>query len=170
MARSSNRKLQFFVNGTRQDYNGDGDQPLLWHLRDQLRLTGTKFGCGTGLCGACTVHVEGKPARACVVNMGSLAGKRVTTVEGLAGKDALHPVQQAWREANVPQCGYCQAGQMMAAAALVAGNSAPDDAAIDEALRGNLCRCGTYARIRVAVKRAAELSRANSGKSTGRTS
>lgn len=162
-------KLQFVVNGARKDYAGDGDQPLLWYLRDTARLTGAKFGCGIGLCGACTVHVEGKPEPACTIPMSALAGKRVVTVEGLApaqsapGKPVkFHPVQQAWIEENVPQCGYCQAGQMMSAAALVARNNKPTDAEIDQALANNLCRCGTYVRIRKAVHRAAELARKES--------
>jgi isoquinoline 1-oxidoreductase alpha subunit len=157
-------KMRFTVNGTQRDYGGDGDQPLLWYLRDTARLTGTKFGCGIGACGACTVHVDGKPERACAVPMSALPGKRVVTVEGLTrpaakDKNKLHPVQQAWMEENVPQCGYCQAGQMMAAAALLADNNRPTDAEIDQALANNLCRCGTYVRIRRAVHRAAELSR-----------
>jgi isoquinoline 1-oxidoreductase alpha subunit len=169
-------RMQFVVNGARKDYAGDGDQPLLWYLRDTVRLTGAKFGCGIGLCGACTVHVDGKPERACVIPMSALQGKRVLTVEGLALPSSsppskrgattatirLHPVQQAWIEENVPQCGYCQAGQMMSAAALVALNKQPTDAQIDQALANNLCRCGTYARIRKAVHRAAELARKES--------
>jgi isoquinoline 1-oxidoreductase subunit alpha len=160
-------KMRFSVNGTQKDYAGDGDQPLLWYLRDTARLTGTKFGCGIGACGACTVHVDGKPERACAVSMSALQGKRILTVEGLAppaskDKGKLHPVQQAWMEENVPQCGYCQGGQMMAAAALVARNNRPTDADIDQALANNLCRCGTYVRIRKAVHRAAELSRKES--------
>jgi isoquinoline 1-oxidoreductase alpha subunit len=157
-------KMRFSVNGTQKDYAGDGEQPLLWYLRDTARLTGAKFGCGIGACGACTVHVDGKPERACAIPMSALQGKRIVTVEGLAtpvpkNKGKLHPVQQAWMEENVPQCGYCQSGQMMAVAALLARNNRPTDADIDQALANNLCRCGTYVRIRKAVHRAAELSR-----------
>ena len=149
------------VNGVRRTASGDGSEPLLWFLRDELGLTGTKFGCGAGQCGACTVHVDGQALPSCTVPVSALAGKRVTTIEALARPDGrLHPVQQAWIEGNVPQCGYCQAGQMMAAAALIARHPRPSDAQIDDALRGNLCRCGTYERIRRAVHRAAELARA----------
>ena len=147
------------VNGTTRPYEGDGAQPLLWVLRDALGLTGTKYGCGVGACGACTVHLDGEAARACVLPVQACAGRRVTTVEGLAG-DRLHAVQRAWLEADVPQCGYCQSGQMMAAAALLARHPRPTDTQIDDALRGNLCRCGTYARIRRAVHRAAEIAAA----------
>jgi isoquinoline 1-oxidoreductase alpha subunit len=148
------------VNGVRRRYDGDAAQPLLWYLRDELGLTGTKFGCGVAQCGACTVHVDGRPVRACVTPVPAVAGKRVQTIEALAGAPGrLHPVQQAWIEGNVPQCGYCQAGQMMAAAALIAAHPRPSDAQIDEALRGHLCRCGTYVRIRQAVHRAAALAR-----------
>ena len=148
------------VNGVTRRYAGDADQPLLWVLRDELGLTGTKFGCGVAQCGACTVHVNGEAARACAVAVGTLGGKKIVTIEGLAGgaKNRLHAVQQAWIEGNVPQCGYCQSGQMMAAAALIARHARPTDAQIDEAMRGNLCRCGTYERIRKAVHRAAELA------------
>ncbi len=149
--------LNFSLNGKPQPYRGDGEQPLLWVLRDELGLTGTKYGCGIGACGACTVQVDGVAARACSTPMAGLAGKQVRTIEGLGTGGALHPVQQAWVEHNVPQCGYCQAGQMMAAAALLQREPRPSDAQIDEAMRGNLCRCGTYARIRSAVHRAAEL-------------
>ena len=132
----------------------------MWVLRDELGLTGTKFGCGVAQCGACTVHVDGQAAKACVLPVGSLAGKRIVTIEGLAGGSSrrLHAVQRAWIEGNVPQCGYCQSGQMMAAAALLARHQRPTDAQIDDAMRGNLCRCGTYERIRKAVHRAAELA------------
>jgi len=150
---------KLFVNGVPRTHTGDAAQPLLWVLRDELGLTGTKFGCGVAQCGACTVHVEGEAVRSCVTPASALAGKRVKTIESLAGADGrLHPVQQAWIEGNVPQCGYCQAGQMMAAAALIARHPRPTDAQIDEALRGNLCRCGTYVRIRQAVHRAAEIA------------
>ncbi|MDP1570868.1 MAG: (2Fe-2S)-binding protein [Vicinamibacterales bacterium] len=145
-------QLTLTVNGTARTFDGDPAMPLLWYLRDGLALTGAKFGCGTGVCGACTVHIDGSPARACTTPMKSAAGKTVVTIEGL---DAAHPVKQAWQEINVPQCGYCQTGQIMSAAALLASTPKPDDEDIDAALRGNICRCGTYQRIRDAVKKAA---------------
>ena len=154
----TNSAIPLTVNGRRLDYAGDPRQPLLWYLRDELGLTGTKFGCGIAACGACTVHVDGQPQRACVLTMAQLEGRSVLTIEGLGG-NSLHAVQQAWIAGNVPQCGYCQSGQMMAAAALLAATPDPDDAAIDAALAGNLCRCGTYARIRGAVHHAAQLIR-----------
>ena len=131
----------------------DPDTPLLWALRDHLGLVGTKYGCGIAQCGACTVWLDGDPARACQLPLGQLEGRSITTVEGLAG-DALHPVQQAWVEHDVAQCGYCQAGQIMSAAALLARNPAPSDEEIDRAMAGNICRCGTYVRIRKAIKSA----------------
>ncbi len=134
------------------------DQPLLWLLREHLGLTGTKFGCGKAACGACTVQVDGVALRSCVTNCRSVAGGKVTTIEGLGQPGAWHPVQQAWIELNVPQCGYCQSGQMMAAATLLAGNPRPGDEDIDDALAGNLCRCGTYDRIRKAIHRAADFA------------
>jgi isoquinoline 1-oxidoreductase alpha subunit len=130
------------------------DMPLLWVLRDLLGLSGTKYGCGMGLCGACTVHLDGSPVRACQVPVGSVGAAAITTIEGLSA-EALHPVQQAWLDADVVQCGYCQPGQIMEAAALLARNPAPSDADIDAALAGNVCRCGTYNRVRAAVKLAA---------------
>lgn len=134
--------------------------PLLWILRETLGLTGTKFGCGQGLCGACTIHLDGKAARSCQVSAAEAAGRRIVTIEGLAGgADRLHPVQQAWIAESVPQCGYCQAGQIMSAAAMLRATPRPDDAAIDAAMAGNLCRCGTYARIRKAIHRAAGMER-----------
>jgi isoquinoline 1-oxidoreductase subunit alpha len=144
------------VNGTSQNIDADADTPLLWVLRDHLSLTGTKYGCGLALCGACTVHVDGVAVRACVLPLSAVAGKSVTTIEGLS-KDRSHAVQRAWMEIDVPQCGYCQSGQIMSTAALLGSNPAPSDADIDAALSGNICRCGTYARIRKAVHRAAEL-------------
>jgi isoquinoline 1-oxidoreductase alpha subunit len=132
--------------------------PLLWVLRDVLSLTGTKFGCGMAQCGACTVHVDGAAIRSCVTPVSAMAGKSITTIEGLS-QDGSHPVQRAWAEMDVVQCGYCQPGQIMSAAALLAAKRAPSDAEIDTALSGNLCRCGTYQRIRAAVHRAAELAR-----------
>jgi len=139
--------LHLTVNGVRHEYDGDPSMPLLWYLRDLLRLTGSKYGCGTGVCGACTVHVDGKAARSCTTTMAAAAGTSVLTIEGLD-----HPVQQAWMDANVPQCGYCQSGQIMQAAALLAATPKPTDADIDTAMRGNICRCGTYQRIREAIK------------------
>ena len=145
------------VNGQTKTVDVPGDMPLLWVLRDTLNLKGTKFGCGIGQCGACTVHVNGRAQRACQTMMSTLANNaKITTIEGLSA-DGTHPVQLAWQEIDVPQCGYCQAGQMMTAAALLATNPKPDDAAINTAMNGNLCRCGTYLRIRQAVKRAANM-------------
>jgi isoquinoline 1-oxidoreductase alpha subunit len=146
------------VNGTTQNIDADADTPLLWVLRDHLSLTGTKYGCGMALCGACTVHVDGVAVRSCVLPLKAVEGKRVTTIEGLS-KDRSHPAQRAWIESDVPQCGYCQSGQIMSAAALLGTNPSPSDADIDAALAGNICRCGTYVRIRKAVHRAAELLR-----------
>lgn len=146
------------VNGKSVEVNADLNTPLLWVLREELGLTGTKFGCGMALCGACTVHVDGNAVRSCATPVKAVAGKRITTIEGLSS-DRSHPVQKAWLEVQVPQCGYCQPGQMMSAAALVAVNSNPSDADIDDAMAGNLCRCGTYARIRKAIHVAAELAR-----------
>ena len=137
-----------------REYDGDPAMPVLWYLRDLLELTGAKFGCGIGLCGACTVHVEGKPMRSCVTNMSDVAGKRITTIEGLS-PNGDHPLQKAWRAVNVPQCGYCQAGQIMQAAALLAEKPKPTNRDIDTAMQGNICRCGTYQRIRQAVRMAA---------------
>jgi len=147
-------RIAFTINGRRDTYEGDPDKPLLWHLRDGLGLTGTKFGCGAGLCGACTVHVDGASARACALPMKAVAGKSVTTIEGLARGDKLHPVQQAWIDEDVAQCGYCQAGQIMAAVALLERNPNPSAADVD-AVAG-LCRCGTYPRVRKAIARAAK--------------
>ncbi|MEM8984957.1 MAG: (2Fe-2S)-binding protein [Pseudomonadota bacterium] len=146
------------VNGTDIVFEGDGATPLLWVLRDAAGLTGTKFGCGIGQCGACTVHVDGKAQRSCVTPIAGVAGRAITTIEGLATKDTLHPVQKAWIELNVPQCGYCQAGQIMATADLLARKPKPTDDDIDSDLT-NICRCGTYPRIRKAIHRAAELLR-----------
>jgi aerobic-type carbon monoxide dehydrogenase small subunit (CoxS/CutS family) len=146
------------VNGTTQNIDADADTPLLWVLRDHLSLTGTKYGCGIALCGACTVHVDGVAVRSCVLPLKAVEGKSITTIEGLS-KDRSHAVQRAWIEADVPQCGYCQSGQIMSAVALLKGNSSPSDTDIDAALSGNICRCGTYVRIRKAVHRAAELLR-----------
>jgi len=139
------------VNGEDRSYDGDPAMPLLWYLRDELGLTGTKFGCGVALCGACTVHLDGEAVRACGVLMSDVAGKKVATIEGLDA-NGNHPVQKAWRTLNVPQCGYCQAGQIMQAAAFLATKKGPSDAEIDEAMTGNICRCGCYQRIHAAVK------------------
>jgi aerobic-type carbon monoxide dehydrogenase small subunit (CoxS/CutS family) len=146
--------VNFTVNGRRESVDVASDTPLLWVLRDNLGLTGTKFGCGIAQCGACTVHLDGAPARSCVIPISEVAGKRVTTIEGLS-RNRSHPVQRAWIAEDVPQCGYCQSGQIMAAAALLAETPAPTDAAIDAAM-SNICRCGTYSRIRAAIHRAAE--------------
>jgi isoquinoline 1-oxidoreductase subunit alpha len=146
--------LQITVNGAPKQFDGDPAMPVLWYLRDLLELTGAKFGCGMGLCGACTVHVEGKAVRSCVVTMADVSGKRVTTIEGLH-PSGDHPLQNAWRTVNVPQCGYCQTGQIMQAAALLAEKPKPTDREIDDAMQGNICRCGTYQRIRQAIKMAA---------------
>ena len=148
---------ELWVNGERRALDVDAATPLLWVLRDHLDLTGTKYGCGMAICGACTVHVDGVPTRSCVTPLAAVAGKRITTIEGLSA-DASHPVQRAWIEHDVPQCGYCQSGQIMAAAALIADNPAPTDADIDAAMT-NICRCGTYLRIRSGIHRAAELAR-----------
>jgi len=142
------------VNGEERQFEGDPDMPLLWYLHDLLELTGTKFGCGMGLCGACTVHLDGAATRSCTIPMKRAEGKSVVTIEGLH-IHGDHPVQQAWREMNVPQCGYCQSGQIMQAAALLRDKPKPTDADIDEAMQGNICRCGTYPRIRAAIKSAA---------------
>ena len=146
------------VNGETKSIDIDPATPLLWVLREQLGLTGTKFGCGLALCGACTVHVDGTAVRSCVMPVRAVAGKRVTTVEGLS-RDRSHPVQRAWLQVQVPQCGYCQSGQIMSAAALLAVNANPSDTDIDDAMAGNLCRCGTYARVRRAIHIAAETAR-----------
>ena len=148
--------IEFSLNGSAVQVGVEEDTPLLWVLRDTLKLRGTKFGCGAGLCGACTVHLAGVPVRSCQTPIAAVKGRAVTTIEGI-GAIALHPVQQAWIEGNVPQCGYCQSGQIMSAVALLEQTPAPTDEQIDTAMSGNLCRCGTYGRIRAAVRRAAEL-------------
>jgi len=144
------------LNGRNTAVDVEGDMPLLWVLRDVLELTGTKYGCGMALCGACTVHLDGQPVRSCVTPVSAASGKRVTTIEGLS-PDNSHPVQRAWIELDVPQCGYCQSGQIMSAVALLARTAQPSDAEIDAAMAGNICRCGTYQRIRAAIHRAATL-------------
>ncbi len=143
------------INGKQHDVNLPGDTPLLWVLRDELGLTGTKFGCGMALCGACTVHIDGLPGRACVTPISTLAGKKVVTIEAIGADKVGQTVQAAWIELGVPQCGYCQAGQIMSATALLKRKPKPTDADIDDAMTGNICRCGTYGRIRAAVKHAA---------------
>ena len=146
--------ITFSVNGQQYTYDGDPSTPLLWVLRDELNMTGTKFGCGVGLCGACTVHVGGQAVRSCQTAVSDVGNKPVVTIEGL-DPNGNHPVQKAWREVNVPQCGYCQAGQIMQAAALLSANPKPSDDDIDKGMAGNLCRCGCYQRIHVAVRLAA---------------
>ncbi len=148
--------VRLTVNGKAQTYDDDPDMPLLWYLRDDLRLTGTRFGCGAGLCGACTVHVNGQAVRSCQTKMSTLESKTVLTIDALAQGGKLHPVQKAWITHNVPQCGYCQSGQIMQAAALLKTTPNPTDADIDRAMAGNICRCGTYQRIRAAIKTAAK--------------
>jgi aerobic-type carbon monoxide dehydrogenase small subunit (CoxS/CutS family) len=150
------KAIEFRLNGKPVAVEVDPQTPLLWTLRDTLGLTGTKFGCGVALCGACTVHVDGNAVRSCVTPVGAVADREVTTIEGLS-RSGLHPVQEAWLEVQVPQCGYCQPGQMMSAAALLSVNPKPSDADIDDAMAGNLCRCGTYARIRKAIHAAVQL-------------
>ncbi|MFC1688042.1 (2Fe-2S)-binding protein [Pseudomonadota bacterium] len=147
--------MEFHVNNEPASFDGDEDTPLLWILRDHLALTGTKFGCGIGSCGACTVHIDGRASKACTRKASSIAGKRITTIEGLASPSGqLHPLQQAWIDEDVPQCGYCQGGQIMAAIDLLHNNPSPSDADISKSMR-NICRCGTYVRIRKAIHRAA---------------
>lgn len=149
--------VKLTINGKPSEVEVAEDTPLLWVLRDTLGLTGTKYGCGMALCGACTVHVDGAPIRSCITPVSAVSGKAVTTIEGLSA-DRSHPVQRAWMEIDVPQCGYCQSGQIMSAAALLAANRVPSDDDIDVAMAGNICRCGTYSRIRKAIHRAAELA------------
>ena len=151
--------MRLTVNGEEHDVDVEPDMPLLWVLRDELNITGPKYGCGIAQCGACTVHVDGMAVRSCQLSVGDLAGGEVTTIEGLGQPGALHAVQQAWVENQVAQCGYCQSGQIMSAAALLSNTQDPSDADIDAAMSGVLCRCGTYPRIRAAIKRAAELAR-----------
>jgi isoquinoline 1-oxidoreductase alpha subunit len=152
--------IKLKVNGADRQFDGDPEMPLLWYLRDEIELKGTKFGCGMGLCGACTVHVNGQPMRACSTPVSAVANKTVTTIEGLS-LDGSHPVQVAWQELDVPQCGYCQSGQIMSACALLAKTPKPTDAQIDSAMNGNLCRCRTYLRIRAAIHKAVEMTASN---------
>jgi len=146
------------VNGKRRQVDAPPDMPLLWAIREKLNLTGTKFGCGVAVCGACTVLVDGSPVRSCVTTAGAVAGKKITTIEGLSAKND-HPVQKAWIELDVPQCGYCQSGQILSAAALLAQKATPTDTDIDNAMAGNICRCGTYQRIRAGIHRAAQIKK-----------
>lgn len=145
------------VNGEERELNVDSSTPILWVLRDHLKLVGTKYGCGIAQCGACTIHLDGKAVRSCSMPVSAAEGKKITTIEGLS-EDASHPVQQAWIEHDVPQCGYCQAGQIMSASALLSENASPSDSQIKDAMQGNICRCGTYVRIQAAIKTAAKLS------------
>jgi len=149
--------FEFVINGRSTRVDVPADMPLLWVIRDVLNLRGTKYGCGMALCGVCTVHIDGQATRSCVTDVASVAGKKITTIEGLSA-DGSHPAQVAWQEIDVPQCGYCQAGQIMSAAALLAKIPQPTNAQIDDAMEGNLCRCGTYLRIREAIHRAAAMS------------
>ena len=148
-------KQSININGKQHEIDVDGDMPLLWFLRDSLEYTGTKFGCGKGLCGACTVHVDGVATRSCVTPVGTLANKKITTIEGLS-QNGDHPLQKAWLNNKVPQCGYCQAGQIMNAASFLATNAAPTEQEIETAMQGNICRCGTYQRIKKAISEAAD--------------
>jgi len=148
--------IKLLINGSKHQLDVSDDMPLLWALRDIVKLTGSKYGCGKGLCGACTVHIDGEATRSCVLPVSAAVGKQITTIEGLS-ENADHPVQQAWMDLNVPQCGYCQSGQIMSAASLLNKNSKPSDEDIDQAMSGNLCRCGTYPRIRSAIHQAAKL-------------
>jgi len=156
-------KFTLNINGKRQQVDVEPDTPLLWALRDSLGLVGAKYGCGAGMCGACTVHVDGVPTRSCLMPVSSLTTQKITTIEGL-DKQHQHPLQQAWQELDVPQCGYCQSGQIMTACALLKQHPKPSDAQIDEAMAGNLCRCATYTRIRAGIHRAAEIAQNGKGK------
>jgi isoquinoline 1-oxidoreductase alpha subunit len=156
-------KYTLNINGKRQEVDVESDTPLLWALRDTLGLVGTKYGCGAGQCGACTVHLDGAPTRSCLLPVSSIGKAKITTIEGLA-KGHRHPLQLAWQELDVPQCGYCQSGQIMSACALLKQHPKPTDAQIDEAMAGNLCRCATYARIRAGIHRAAEIAATGKGK------
>lgn len=147
--------MKITVNGKEHQFDGDPQMPLLWFLRDELNMKGTKYGCGMALCGACTVHINGEATRSCVLPIAATDGKTITTIEGLDEKNS-HPLQISWAEENVPQCGYCQSGQIMQAASLLAKNPSPSDLEIDQNMSGNICRCGTYPRIRKAIKKAAE--------------
>lgn len=158
--------IKLIVNGHAETVDAPGDTPLLWVIRDVLNLHGTKYGCGIGQCGACTVHLRGQPVRSCLMPLSAAANAPITTIEGLS-PDGSHPLQRAWLEVDVPQCGYCQAGQIMSAAALLAKHPKPTDEEIDEAMNGNLCRCGTYLRIRTAIHKAAAMDAQGSARSEG---
>ena len=160
--------IRLKVNGVSRQFDGDPEMPLLWYLRDELRLKGTKYGCGAGLCGACTVHLNGRAVRSCLTPVSAAANATITTIEGLS-PDGSHPAQVAWQEIDVPQCGYCQAGQIMSAAALLAKTPKPTDQEIDTAMNGNLCRCGTYLRIRQAIHRAAAIAASGGPKRPARS-
>jgi isoquinoline 1-oxidoreductase subunit alpha len=162
LAKEDSMAINFILNGKPETVDVSPEMPLLWVLRDTLNMTGTKFGCGMALCGACTVHINGEATRSCITPIAKVAGKSVTTIEGLSA-DGTHPVQVAWMAEDVPQCGYCQSGQIMSAVALLTKKSNPSDADIDDAMSGNICRCGTYQRIRKAIHRAATMQ---SGKAT----
>ncbi len=149
------KRIKISVNGFKREFNINGGTPLLWVLRDELKLTGTKYGCGRGLCGACTVHIDGEETRSCITAVENIQGREITTIEGLS-KDGNHPVQKAWVKQDVPQCGYCQSGQIMTASALLSRNNNPDDSDIDSAMKMNICRCGTYQRIRKAIHTASK--------------
>jgi isoquinoline 1-oxidoreductase alpha subunit len=150
---------KFKLNGVEREVDAPPDMPLLWVIRDVLKLTGTKFGCGMALCGACTVHLNGQATRSCILPVGAVEGQQVRTIEGLAQGEALHPCQRAWNELSVPQCGYCQSGQLMQASSLLAQTPEPTDEDINTSMGGNLCRCGTYPRIRAAIHRASQLAK-----------
>ena len=152
--------VKFTLNGQAREVDAPPDMPLLWVIRDVLQLTGTKFGCGMALCGACTIHLNGQATRSCILPVGAVEGQQVRTIEGLAQGPQLHPCQRAWKELSVPQCGYCQSGQLMQASSLLAQNAAPTDDDIDTQMSGNLCRCGTYPRVRAAIHRAADIAKA----------
>jgi isoquinoline 1-oxidoreductase subunit alpha len=149
--------VQLLINGETHAFDGDPDMPLLWYLRDEVGLTGTKFGCGMALCGACTVHIDGEPVRACLTPVGSVEGRKIVTIEAISEERIGQVVQAAWVEAQVPQCGYCQSGQIMSAVALLATKTKPTDEDVDAAMSGNICRCGTYPRIRAAIHKASEV-------------
>ena len=149
--------IEITVNGVKHQLDIESDTPLLWVVRDHLNLKGSKFGCGAGLCGACTMHLNGSPIRTCITPISAVAGQEITTVENTSNEAGIEPVRAAWRELNVPQCGYCQSGQMMSAAALLKNNSSPSDQQIDQAMAGNICRCGTYPRIKKAIHMAADM-------------
>lgn len=154
--------LKLTLNGKSMSLDADPKMPLLYAIRDLAQLTGTKFGCGMGLCGACTIHLDGQPVRSCVTPVSAAEGKQITTIEGLSSEGSMHAVQKAWVDHKVPQCGFCQSGQMMSAAALLATNTAPSDAEIETAMQGNICRCGTYPRIKAAIKQAGADLKVNS--------